>query len=835
MTTRRTVLDYPRNEAGLVDEFIGTAYDTVSVVAENLPFLQGLETEIPVMGTEAVQTALDTLLPPIKQDLQASVTKAEDIVGILISAQTTDPLTRDNGEPLQLGDKYLNTAIDREKIYTSSGWIVNNVDGQALANQTNPQEGAAIVGWDNQNLAEQLKLNKILNTYEDLREYAGLATRVVLQHSGIAGVFALDTADLVTPDDGISVIVGVGNRRWKRQFNGTVDSKWSGAVPSEDSSSAMQKTIDCAVRKNRRSIIVDDELQIPAALVDRSQVFFRGSGKVSGAGAYRKDVFSWETQSGKQVINDLDPSKHLQVFSVARQPVVVLVGSSTGAWSPNTVDTSATVIRLLRDRISRANPEKNVTVHNRCIGGQSYLQLDGVPTSFPNWYTDHAKPWLDYIKDLGPDVVYILMGSGDSSAMEYTRIKSVTDKIKAFTKVPNIVYITQPSVNPDPHPNYASFGTKDALEGRDYAAGMVRSFALFNKYGLIDANRMGGIVLDGRDLCDTISKRVITAQATTGGEFTSPYSGHDFALRVELPLDAAGIDSYFKDAANPVFFRVGAGTSDTRGGDIVFIRKNAAGNFRFECFTKGGGNYASIDTAIPFPTAAFSLDISKANNMVFVSVADSEDTTFMMFPIIAYGGEFAPQIGCRNGGGPISLLTFLNIGEPRQYLPALTSDEAWGSKSADATTQYPYGGNGVNHFSSLGTSYIYGPLLTREVLTAARTGDGVYTPVVGDTTNAATYVPGVAMWSRVGDVVTVSGAISISPQASGTVQVDLSLPVPTNLVSPADLAGTCGAGMVASMNGSVWGNDALDRARVQLTTTVVSAQNIRYTYSYRIR
>lgn len=456
----------------------------------------------------------------------------------------------------------------------------------------------------------------------------------------------------------------------------------------------------------------------------------RGSGKLSGDGAYRKQVFPWNAQSGRQIFNDLDPIRHLQRFSSTKTPNVVLVGSSTGAWSPNSIDTGSTVARILADRITQFNPDKSVKFYNRCIGAQSYDQLDGIPTIFPDWYTDRSKPWLDYVKNLNPDVVFIIMGSGDSGAMSYPRLKSVTDKINAFPKGTDIVYITQPSVNPDPHPNYAAFGTKQALEGRDYAAGLIRSFAQFNKYGFIDANRTGGIVLDGRDLMDTVSERKVSAFSIINGEFSSPYNGHDFAFRVEFPGNAAAIDSYFLNAANPVFFRVGAGTSDLRGGDIVYIRKNSNGKFRFELFAKNAGNYSVVEPDVMFPTGPFSLDIYKTGNTVGVSIANSEDTTFMTFPIIAHGGEFPAQFGCRNGGGPFSVLAYLNIGTPKQYLPALTSQQAWGEKSADATTQLPYGGNGVNHFSSLGTTFIYGPLLNRDVLTAARQADGTYTPLV---------------------------------------------------------------------------------------------------------
>ncbi|GLO03283.1 hypothetical protein PPUJ13061_31810 [Pseudomonas putida] len=788
------------------------------------------------LSATAIQTALDAS----NEAAQAAEDAAEVAVSRTaryLAPSDTPPVVRDNGLPLEVGDIWFNLVEQAEYRYTDTGWQANESQQAIsdLGDETDPEKGAMGIGWDGDRLGEQLDFSKKINNYDQLRIYFGSAKRVEIMRSGISGVFQLDINDTFSIDNGGTVIVGAGGRRWKRQYYGDVDARWFEAVPGEDATNSLQRTIFAAEAKGSQIISVEDSLDLLSQLEDRSRVFMRGEGRLTGTGSYRKQVFSWNAQSGRQFFNDLEPAKHLQRFSVARSPSVVLVGSSTGAWSPNSIDTASTVARMLADRIARYNPEKNVKFYNRCIGAQSYDQLDGIPTLFPAWYTDHAKPWLDYIKDLSPDVVFIIMGSGDSGAMSYTRLKSVTDKINAFTKVPDIVYITQPSVNPDPHPNYAAFGTKDALEGRDYAAGLIRSFAQYNKYGMIDANRVGGIVLDGRDLLDTISERKVSGQAISGGEYSSPYNAHDFSFRVEFPGDAAAIDTYFLNAANPVFFRVGAGLSDLRGGDIVFVRKNGSGNFRFELFAKNAGNYAVIDTQVAFPTGPFSLDVFKSGNTVGVSVANAEDTAFMMFPIIAHGGEFSPQFGCRNGGGPFSVLAYLNLGTPKQYLPALTSQQAWGEKSAGATTQYPYGGNGVNHFSSLGTTFIYGPLLNREVLSAARMGDGTYTPVVGDVTNTVAPVPGVAMWSRSGDTVTVNGAVSITPQASGIVQVDLSLPVPSNLAVPADLAGTCGAGGIAGMSGSVWGNDAADRARIQLTTTVTSAQNVRYTYSYRIK
>lgn len=80
MSNRRSMTDFPRNEAGLVDEFIGTAYDTVKNVYDNLDEigrLDGVLGDIPDLAQSTVDSALAGALPPIMEDLTAEVDKAQ--------------------------------------------------------------------------------------------------------------------------------------------------------------------------------------------------------------------------------------------------------------------------------------------------------------------------------------------------------------------------------------------------------------------------------------------------------------------------------------------------------------------------------------------------------------------------------------------------------------------------------------------------------------------------------------------------------------------------------------------------------------------------------------
>lgn len=99
-----------------------------------------------------------------------AVTEAEAYVdnatARFLSASTSAPATRDNGTPLQLGDRYLNTGDGVEYIYKMSGWAPNNLDGAALAGSN----GAGLVGYGSTTVAAALRRTVWL---EDFPGYVG--------------------------------------------------------------------------------------------------------------------------------------------------------------------------------------------------------------------------------------------------------------------------------------------------------------------------------------------------------------------------------------------------------------------------------------------------------------------------------------------------------------------------------------------------------------------------------------------------------------------------------------------------------------------------------------
>ncbi|MDH1575534.1 hypothetical protein [Pseudomonas sp. GD03746] len=77
------------------------------------------------LSATAIQTALDASNEAAQAAEDAADVAISRTAGFLSPAEI-DPVTRDNGLPLQDGDRYFNTQVQAEKIYRNSGWAIND-------------------------------------------------------------------------------------------------------------------------------------------------------------------------------------------------------------------------------------------------------------------------------------------------------------------------------------------------------------------------------------------------------------------------------------------------------------------------------------------------------------------------------------------------------------------------------------------------------------------------------------------------------------------------------------------------------------------------------------
>jgi len=120
-----------------------------------------------------------------------------------------------------------------------------------------------------------------------------------------------------------------------------------------------------------------------------------------------------------------------------------------------------------------------------------------------------------------------------------------------------------------------------------------------------------------------------------------------------------------------------------------------------------------------------------------------------------------------------------------------------------------------------------------------QTASGTYAPAISSTSNIAANNVFDAQYMRVGNVVTVSGYISLTPTASGTqTSFELSLPIASALTSAAQLGGTFvqegGSAGVAYCPGNIQGSAANDKATFIYSPTHTVSRILTYTYTYLV-
>lgn len=120
-----------------------------------------------------------------------------------------------------------------------------------------------------------------------------------------------------------------------------------------------------------------------------------------------------------------------------------------------------------------------------------------------------------------------------------------------------------------------------------------------------------------------------------------------------------------------------------------------------------------------------------------------------------------------------------------------------------------------------------------ELITTANAGN--YTPTGTNVTNITSSTPNNATWSRVGNVITVAGSITVTNTLAIASEVDVSLPVASNLGAATDLNGIGQSDVALSTNCIIKGDATNDRASIFFTAVGVGGTGtIFYNYQYKV-
>lgn len=197
-----------------------------------------------------------------------------------------------------LPNKTALTLAGTDQIFVNSGGVASDVSVSALTayvgaavqpaidaleSELAAPSGAAGVGFDGGTAQDVLDSAKPMQSYTALRAYTGRATSVRITTPGIAGFFLRDS-DVVTADNGGTVIVDASGRRWFRLYDGTILLTWFGAVGNAtgvtgvgaDDSAAIEAALSASTSVNDILIQPGKTYRVTRTLVVVGNKTFRG-------------------------------------------------------------------------------------------------------------------------------------------------------------------------------------------------------------------------------------------------------------------------------------------------------------------------------------------------------------------------------------------------------------------------------------------------------------------------------------------------------------------------------------------------------------------------------
>lgn len=143
--------------------------------------------------------------------------------------------------------------------------------------------------------------------------------------------------------------------------------------------------------------------------------------------------------------------------------------------------------------------------------------------------------------------------------------------------------------------------------------------------------------------------------------------------------------------------------------------------------------------------------------------------------------------------------------------------------------------NGTDTFTVMDGGRVYGTALHNNAGAVTGTtnqyiASGTYTPTLTNVANVTASTANACQWTRVGNVVSVSGSLDVTPTLAALATLGISLPIASALTLATQCAGTaCALGV--SMPGSVSGDAANDRAQLD-TVAALGANTMFFKFQY---
>jgi hypothetical protein len=448
---------------------------------------------------------------------------------------------------------------------------------------------------------------------------------------------------------------------------------------------------------------------------------------------------------------DLEPATHLSNLIGKTSATVCIIGDSTMTAGPtlgNNVDPSQIVWGMLQDELKAKNPQiTSWNFQNFAIGGanENHPQLTGTATglSLPSWFTDPAQTWLSYVQTASCDVLFWGFGTNAATSGETSGtgaasfIRQDFEIINGWTKVPNIIIITNKNANPTTDTGAGDDANESAHKAqaafhRTFARTDASGYTTFSKItalgiGLLDLGRSFTERVDGYDpavqylqskpSCIVTGKALGTgARVGTDSTTTMCTTTHgDYRMTFTLPASGGTTLSGY-GGGNAIFVGGGPWTSN-----YIRLAIGGGGNIvpRYVLDGSIGAAPSQVGTSVATINGAdVTITVSMINERVQVTI-NGTLALDIIAPRFVSGttGGTPINVGfstAPTGSPTINVTEFYEgIGSPT--LSTMTAQQAYGDYAVASCTSSVtgcQGGNTINHQTS------YSAALDREIIRA---------------------------------------------------------------------------------------------------------------------
>lgn len=491
-----------------------------------------------------------------------------------------------------------------------------------------------------------------------------------------------------------------------------------------DDSAAVNAAVAAAIVAGTWYVQIDRSYSVPNLDKTCGEVIFVGRGALTGHALTRqKLVIPPFAPPPPRPARGVIARVHLPTFTSAIRSTgaatVVVGGDSVSTPMVGSVSSNAALWSRLVRKIQADNPGASLTFYNRGIGGQRVSNLDGLPTSFPLWYTDPLRAWLEYIEDLAPHIVVLNFARNDSLAFSLTALRSVLGKMAAWATPPDVVISTSVGDKITAAASAAAAATTAA--GMDYAAGGMRSMARALGHGLLDLHRAERLHRWGYDV-DTLP--LLRDNALTGG--SSTIFKYSLTLPLTWPTNVYDFGGIFYIGAggwtslgNELTFEIGSHVTVANRGNRFRLRRNSGTGqieYRVEVLSTSLGaesdwvfrDWTAVPNWIVGPTAETGFTFQVSGTRVYLEPASygltaatiDRYTPGIYIDVPRVGGPFVPSVTCPAGSvaGVLRLTNNTvdglaaglsgNPGMPPLYMPTLVDSQTGLPHPIDTMWEY---------------------------------------------------------------------------------------------------------------------------------------------------